>query len=454
MTVDRAKIFTSCVAFGTLIAVAIAPASSQVPGAPAQVVDYDPPIRIERYKVTDFGRSPSAKDDRTFKAKFRVAERTGNCCENYLTASAGGRLFDQGGRYINFSDDKGATWKSVQPLAPLVNGEGTISMGPKGDVLGVEWDPYSGDHLQAYKYDALAEEWTYLEAPLHTPFYDRPWLSVVPGPFDIHGQKTPYVTFVDGYPHNGTLLYSTDGLTYARASSPYVDRELEEPVQSWIPTKKSPDLDWIQPNTNSPIIPLGGGRALAPPAAFTRDWALLNPETLRWAPFTLPGDQKLSGRYLVDSRGRIHNLQNAATGFAYRISTNGGRSWKDTAVALPEGVSSTGGLQFDFRANAKQGLAAVVLHAVNAKTKTDNDLVYTLDVSTDAPRLKRLYEIGLGDVDASSGVGQDIRLDFQTVAILPGGKIATSFLDTTTAGVYHLAEPVRERMGPALAVEL
>lgn len=452
--VKRGRVLATGIVFAALLGVAIAPASSQVPGAPAQVVDYEPPIRIERYKVTDFGRSASSKDDRTSKVKFRVAERTGNCCENYLTAASGGRLFDHGGRYINFTDDKGATWKSVQPLAPLVNGEGTISMGPGGDVLGVEWDPYSGDHLQAYKYDALAEEWTYLESPLHTPFYDRPWLSVVPGPFEIEGQKTPYVTYLDGYPHTGTLLYSTDGLTYARASSPYVDAELEDPVKSWIPTKKSPELDWIQPNTNSPIIPLGGGRALAPPASFGTGWSILNPETMRWAPFSLPNDQKLHGRYLVDGRGRIHNLQASGPQFLYRISTTGGRSWNETLVKLPEGVSSTGGLQYDFRVNAKQKMAAVVLHAVNSKTGTDNDLVYTLDIATNAPRLQRLYRIGLGDVDASSGVGQNIRLDFQTVAILPGGKIATSFLDTTTAGAYHLTEPVTERMGPALAVEL
>src|SRR5688500_10193646 len=250
-----------------LIATVIAPASSQVPGAPAQTVDLEVPTRIDRYKVTDFGSSASANDDKTFRAKFRVVKNTGNCCENYLTSSAQGRIFDQGGKWINYTDDNGETWKSVQPIAPLVNGEGTISMAPKGDVLGVQWDPYSGDHLQAYKYDAVNEEWTYLESPLHTPFYDRPWLSVVPGPFTVQGGEVPYIGFLDGYPHTGTLLYTTDGLTYTQASSPYVDSQLEDAVESWIPTKKVPDMDLMQPNTNSPIIPLGGGRALAPPGA-------------------------------------------------------------------------------------------------------------------------------------------------------------------------------------------
>lgn len=443
------------IALVTLLGGVILPASSQVPGAPAQVVDLEVPIRIDHYKVTDFGPSASAKDDRTLVAKFRVIKNTGNCCENYLTSSARGRIFDQGGKYINYTDDSGATWKSVQPIVPLVNGEGTISIAPKGDVLGVQWDPYSGDHLQAYKYDAVGEEWLYLESPLHTPFYDRPWLSVVPGPFTVQGGKVGYVGFLDGYPHTGTMLYTTDGLTYTQASSPYADSNLEDPVESWIPTKKVPELDLMQPNTNSPIVPLGGGRALAPPDAFGTDWSILNPETLRWAPFSLPGGEQLRGRYLVDGRGRLHNLVSTGASFEYRISTNGGRSWKSTTVTLPEGVAATGGLQLDFRANSKAGVAAVSMHARNGAKGTDLDLLYKIDITTDNPRLSRLYEIGLGDVDASSGgPPADIRFDFNTVAILPDGRIAVSFLDSTTDEATHLAKGVINRLGPAMAIEL
>ena len=446
---------TGGIALAVLAGLVMAPASSQIPGAPAQVVDLEVPIRVDRYNVTDFGRSPSAKDDRTFKAKFRVIKNTGNCCENYLTSSARGRIFDQGGKWINYTDDNGATWKSVQPLVPLVNGEGTLSMAPKGDVLGVQWDPYSGDHLQAYKYDAVGEEWTYLESPLHTPFYDRPWLSVVPGPFTVQGTEVPYVGFLDGYPHTGTLLYTTDGLTYTQASSPYVDSNLEDPVESWIPTKKVPEMDLMQPNTNSPIIPLGGGRALAPPDAFGTDWSILNPETLRWAPFSLPGGDALRGRYLVDGRGRLHNLIANGSSFEYRISTSGGKSWESTTMTLPKDVAVTGGLQMDFRANAKAGIAAVSFHARNGAKGSDLDLLYKIDITGDSPRVARLYEIGRGDVDASSGgPPADIRFDFNTVAILPDGRIAVSFLDSTTDEATHLAQAAINRLGPAMAIEL
>src|SRR5256885_12217104 len=64
-------------------------------------------------------------------------------------------------------------FRSVRPLTPLVNGEGTIVVAPNGDVVAIGWDPYSGDHLQSFKYEAFSGKWFYAEQPLHQPFYDR-----------------------------------------------------------------------------------------------------------------------------------------------------------------------------------------------------------------------------------------------------------------------------------------
>jgi hypothetical protein len=418
------------------------------PGAPAQVVDYEPPVRMESYRVTDFGRSRSARDDRTSKARFRVIENTGNCCENYITIDSTGRLFDLGGRYINFTDDNGKTWKSVQSLEPLVNGEGAIAVAPGGDIVGIEWDPYSGDHLLSYRYTAKTETWEFLETTLHTPFYDRPWLTVVPGPFSIGGTDVPYVSYVDGYPHRATYLYSTDGLTYIETSNPFIDHTSEAPVERWIKTSKESDLTWDLPNSNSPITPLGGSSALARPGPFASSWSVLNPDTQEWSPMALPDGSQLDGGVLVDSKGRIHNLLGQGQMFDYRISSDGGRTWKSLRVDLPPGHSIS---DQDFRVNAELGIAAVVIHA--EKEQSDADLLYKFDVSG-KPRLDRLYEVGLGDTDAAAGVGQNIRMDFQTVAIFPDGRLAVSFLDSTTGPVYSLTSTVEDRLGPALAIEL
>lgn len=430
------------------LAVAVPSATGRAPGVQATVVEYEPPVRTEAYSYTDYGRSASPRDDKTGTAKFRVIERTGNCCENYVTVSRDGILYDLGGSYINFTGDDGKTWQQVRPAEPLVNGEGAISMAPNGDVVGIEWDPYSGDHLLSYKYDVAAEQWQFFETPLHTPFYDRPWLTVVPGPFTVRGTEVPYVVFVDGFPHRGPMLYSTDGITYVETSNPFLDQKLRPGVKSWLKTTKSRDLDWVLPNSESPITALGAGYAVAAPGPFDSSWALFDPETLTWSSISLPeGD--IPERLLVDSKGRLHSIRPAGRTIDYRISPDGGKTWSTTTLTLPEGQSAS---QVDFRVNAGIGVAVVGAHANGQKG--DGDVLFKVDISSNQPRATRMYEIGLADINASSGVGQEIRFDFETVAIFPDGRIAVSFLDSTTGPVYHLQEPVRDRLGPALAIEL
>lgn len=409
-------------------------------------------MRHESYPVTDFGKKSSPRDDRIDEARWRVIERTGNCCENYVTTTPEGRLLDFGGRYINFTDDRGKTWKQVQPVTPFVNGEGAIAMAPGGDIVGVEWDPYSGDHLVAFKYDAEADQWLYNEMPLHTPFYDREWITAVPGPFTVNGRETPYITFVrGGAPSKELWLYSLDGLTYTQVSSTFADEMTTAPQETLLPVRKASMLDWIQPNSNTGITPLGDGLALAEPDFAGEPWSLLDPQTLSWRAFSFTKGHEPAGRYLADSKGRLHNLLPRPTGFEYRISSNGGGSWRSLTVALPDKHTIE---EIDFRANAAAGVAAVGIHAHDGIADTDQDLLYKIGISSGKPRLLRLYEVGLGDVKGSSGVGQDIRFDFETVAIFGDGRVGISFYDQTTSGVYHLAEALRERIGPALAIEL
>jgi hypothetical protein len=89
----------------------------------------------------------------------------------------------------------------------------------------------------------------------------------------------------------------------------------------------------------------------------------------------------------------------------------------------------------------------VLIHAQDNASETDFDIVYKIAIGRrDAtPKLMRSYRVGLGDLNATSGVGNDVRMDFQTVTIFSDGRLAVSFLDSTT-----------ENSGPApaLAIEL
>src|SRR5712692_2968196 len=144
--------------------------------------------------------------------------------------------------------------------APLVNGEGAVDLAPNGDVVAIGWDPYSGDHLQSFKYEAFSGKWWWTEEPLHTPFYDREWVTVIPGPFSIDGATYPYISFLKGgYPSKEDWLYSTDGLTYTNVSSKFVDDTLNGTKSEPLPTAKLASADWTQGNTNAGLAALGAG---------------------------------------------------------------------------------------------------------------------------------------------------------------------------------------------------
>jgi hypothetical protein len=195
------------------------------------------------------------------------------------------------------------------------------------------------------------------------------------------------------------------------------------------------------------MTPLGTGSALAS-GEVTTDWGLLDPATMSWRTFTFPGGVAPQGLHQVDSGGRINEVVPKGTGFDYRISADGGRTWQSLSVALPPRFSID---QIDFRVNRALGVAAVAVHALNADTGNDQDFAYRLGVATNQPFLQRRYTVGKGDTGSAAGVGNSIRMDFQTVAIMPDGRLALSFLDSTT----HYPSPTTglEQTRPAVAIE-
>jgi hypothetical protein len=135
--------------------------------------------------------------------------------------------------------------------------------------------------------------------------------------------------------------------------------------------------------------------------------------------------------------------------FDYRVSTDGGRSWKSINVKLPAGHAIE---HYDFRANRSAGVAAVAIRADKAESENDQDLAFKIGIRSTTPLLQRMYTVGLGDAGATAGVGNSVRMDFQTVAVFPSGRIALSFLDSTTSGTSPTTgEP---RQTPNVAVEL
>jgi hypothetical protein len=128
------------------------------------------------------------------------------------------------------------------------------------------------------------------------------------------------------------------------------------------------------------------------------------------------------------------------TGFTYRMSYDGGATWKSVAVRFPRGSTMEkngcgacqGVMRSDFRANRAVGVAAVAVLTHDASTKTDRTVVYKFDIRGHAPRLTRMLEVGLGDVPVGQASSTGSRQDFGSVAIFADGRVAVSFVDSTT----------------------
>lgn len=416
-----------------LVTVGFASTVGAQSGLPTMTSSIDPPTDTHTYPSFDADGNPAGE------VEWRVIEETGNCCENFLTATPDGRLIDVGGTWVHVSEDEGKTWTRVEPTAPFVIGEGAAVYAPNGDILVVDWAPAAGDRLIAYKYDAQQEEWFYQENPLHTPFYDRPWISLVPGPLTINGETVPYVAIAKGgWPSQEGFVMSTDGLHYVRPSSKVLERISRPAETGWLSEPTDSMADWYQPHTETGITPLPSGSALVHEdwPGLGCDWSLFSP-ALEWRCFDTPAglDDPSGGedRYLFDSQGWLHRVQpNGTDRLEYVASSDGGETWENETLHLPTNHSVE---DWDFKVNADLGVAAVAVHAHNATAEaeedhTDQDMVFELDVTGEVPALERRYEVGAGDVDAGSGAGGSNRFDFTTVAILDTGRIATTLIDS------------------------
>lgn len=415
-------------------------AQDQEVALPAQVVDWTPPVptTVRTFPSTDY--SDAQAGPRQGTTDWRVVGGTGNAAELWLHVTQDGRLLDLGGRYVNYTDDQGLTWKSVRPTEPLVNAEGSVIAAPNGDVVAVTWDPYSGDRVITYKYNAAEKTWYYMYQALHTPFWDRPMIDVVPGPFtDRLGTTVPYLTFINGFPHD-PWQYSYDGLNYLEISYRSRDSSTTTPVSSWLDVKPDPIRDYTQNETDSlffSFAPLDDGKAWSENLMFSR-------EDMKWHRWTTPEGETLLGSVQIDSRGWLHNVLNMGTGFEYRISTDGGRTW--SSIEVPNA-----GRPGDFKANAAAGVAAV--WALKGK----KDMVHKIDITGAQPKLIRSYDVGLGDDSRTGtlgtyGVTGGHRFDFSSIGIFPDGRVAVCFMDSKTVMPFPtLGTTV---VAPFLAIEL
>jgi hypothetical protein len=412
---------------------AAALAGPPVPGTDATPTPAPADYKKGTYPTYDGKARPNGK------ASWHWTTAGGNCCEVYVTTTSKGRLLEYGGTWPFYSDDHGKTWSRIVPVTPLRSGEGAIVAGPKGNIYGIGWDPYSGDHLQGLRYTAATKRWEVAEAPVHSPVFDREWITYVKGPFkDESGATVPFVTLVRGGTATKAVeLIATDGLSYTTVTDPGQDaRSGPEPRFFDIKVVKNADADYWQPNPGTFTLPMNAGGVLlfdndeddlGAPAAW------LNPTTLTWERVRLAF--KPTGTVRQDSRGWLTMVTRTGNELTLSLSPDGGKHWKSTELVLPEShpkIEGDGDF-FDVKVNGKLGQAVVSTRADNKK-ELGLDVVWRVSIKKAQPTVLTTYAVGKGDLSTTIGVLGSLsdRYDFPSVALLPDGRIAVSFDDTTT----------------------
>jgi hypothetical protein len=445
------------VASTVLVATAAGPAAATIPDPLPPVVTQAsvvpaPELQARTAKYPVYGADGRRKKDAT----WRVTPAGQNCCEVYVSATPSGRLLTFGGTFPFYSDDQGKTWFRVEPVTPLNNGEGAIVPGQEGTAFGVGWDAYSGDHLQAFRYTPSADGgvWEVSEQPLHTPFFDRPWITYAKGPFNFGGTTNDAALMVSGGPASEDPAYlSGDGLHYSEVTSPGIDEMSSEPIdEKTLPVAANPLADWWQSHPWPGTLPLAGGGLYKLDVNDFADCVIsrLDQESGQWrcSSFTAPGFESDDGPFCCqlrqDSRGWLTLLQPTAKRDAleYRLSTDGGASWsKPLLLKPPAGDTLETDDFYAATVNGARGLAVVQARFDDADDFQGHDMVFRVDVSRATPKLRDVMLVGKGDLitanDVSGSTGD--RFDYPSVTLLPNGAIAMSFDDSTTREVPETA---------------
>lgn len=401
---------------------------------PATVTDdVEEPTAIRTFPVLEFDEAAGGWEQ-TGTRSWRTVRKTGNCCENYLAVTPEGTVYDMGGQLtLHGSDDRGRSWTTVEPATPYpITSEGCVSPTPTGDIVAADWNPYGADRLVSFKYEADEDEWYYNETPLHPPFYDRPWMVVYPGPFEIAGQEVPYLVVQRGSVGrpSETLLVSLDGLNYFYVSERELDSTVEGEFTEFLDDVPEDEiLDYVQPQIRGGFTPLGDGRGMADGASAPCDSVVADGD-LSWSCFN-PPEEFPEGDLLVDSRGYLHKVAFENTAFTYRYSTDGGRNWEESTVQIPEPYERLGGLS-DFKVNGTHDVTAVAIHAGDTDENVDQDMVFRIDNAVEGEQDVELLYLGRADATYAASANTGERFDFTTLGIFPeDGNLVVSFADQT-----------------------
>ena len=408
----------------------------------------------------------SMENKSTYWAVFNK-DQGGNCCEHYLATTVEGSILNIGGEYPVWSVDRGHEWDTWLPGAipdmqcrtPVPTnpgteglGEGSIVQATNGDIISMSWFPYIGgdaklDKFYAILYDESEMEWKWCYNRITEPFYDRSWQVEVIGPINSNIGSGEWASLVvSNFWHqtqNAGGQISVDGLNYY---------PIQFPGRNSDPGEVEVNLDYTDANlepywdVNKPhkemrafSLPDGG---LYFPNYFDDGTSAFLDTSLNWNKHNLV----MPSEYCqIDSSGAIHCVSLSGGGFTHYLSWNGGLNW--TTQNYSEAAWSAIE-EWEFQANGELDLFVLNVRYQDASGPDVDTLYHVRDYSQDM-RPDTLTFIGLGDLDSTSGAGNDIRFDFASLGVLRDGGVVVAYHDSSDPDPLFAVEVEMPLYGPA-----
>ena len=390
--------------------------------------------------------------NQTTNTSWAVFDKTkgGNCCEHYIATSIEGQIMNIGGEYPVYSADRAHTWDSYIPgfipdtqcrtFVPTNEGqeglgEGSIVQATNGDIISMSWFPYLGadlkiDKFYAILYDESEGEWKWCYNRITEPFYDRSWQVEVIGPISSslgNGEWASVV--VSNFWHqtqNAGGQISVDGLNYYPFQFP--GRDGGEPSIELDLDFTDADLpaywDVNKPHKEMRAFPVPSGGLLFP-SYFDNGNAAFMDTTLSWNELEV---QFPSEYCQIDRTGALHCVANSGTSFTHYLSMDGAQTWTNQTYEM--GSMATQIEEWEFQANGEQDLFILNVR-YQSSDGPDVDTVFHVRDYSESMAPDTLTYIGQGDLDSTSGAGNDIRFDFASLAILNDGGVVVAYHDST-----------------------
>ncbi len=379
-------------------------------------------------------------------------EEGGNCCEHYLAATKEGLILNFGGEYPTWSVDRGHTWDEYIPSIfsqfgcmepkPTVPGqeglgEGSIVQATNGDIISMGWFPYpsssGADQFYAFFYDSEAEEWSWCFNRTPEPFYDRSWQVEVIGPISggIYGSGPWASLVISNFWHqvqNVGGQISTDGLNYDYFPFPDRDADLDVVQVNLTATDLGMEWDYTKPHKEMRAFPVPSGGLYFPDYFVNGDDAYLDTNLDWYKAETMEGNSLPSEYCAFDSSGALHCVVRENMVLRHQLSWDGGESWLNQSYNISEMASDIE--EWEFHSNGEHDLFVLNVR-YQSSDGPDVDVAWHVREYSQSLVPDQLTYLGLGDLDSTSGAGNDIRFDFASMGILPDGGSFIAYMDSS-----------------------